>query len=120
MRQWLPITKRPCGALPIFCHGKLHASSLGKVTQDEAENKVNLYLLMRLKQNLLQLPSGIVIVTFISFDGNPPHATSERIVPKSTALQKFRPSLGTFYRRPRRHGPTAGPGDPKPLEFGGP
>ena len=60
-------------------HGKRHTFSLGKVTQDEAENKVNQvnYLLMRLKQNLLQLPNGIDIVTFISFDGKPPHATSE-------------------------------------------
>ena len=60
-------------------HGKRHTFSLGKVTQDEAEAKANQanYLLMRLKQNLLQLPTGIDIVTFISFDGKPPHATSE-------------------------------------------
>ena len=60
-------------------HGKRHTFSLGKVTQDEAETKANQvnYLLMRLKQNLLQLPPGIDIVTFISFDGKPPHATSE-------------------------------------------
>ena len=60
-------------------HGKRHTFSLGKVTQDEAETKANQvdYLLMRLKQNLLQLPPGIDIVTFISFDGKPPHETSE-------------------------------------------
>lgn len=60
-------------------HGKRHTFSLGKVTLDEVESKASQaeYLLMRLKQNLLQLPPGIDIVTFISFDGNPPHATSE-------------------------------------------
>jgi integrase len=60
-------------------HGKRHTFSLGKVTQDEAETKADQvdYLLMRLKQNLLQLPAGLDIVTFVSFDGKPPHATSE-------------------------------------------
>ena len=49
-------------------HGKRHTFSLGKVVQDEAETKANQvdYLLMRLKQNLLQLPPGMDIVTFIS------------------------------------------------------
>jgi hypothetical protein len=30
------------------------------------------YLLMRLKQNLLHVPPGIDIVTFVEFDGKPP------------------------------------------------
>jgi len=60
-------------------HGKRHTFSLGKVSQDEAETKASQvdYLLMRLKQNLLQLPPGLDIVTFVSFDGKPPHETSE-------------------------------------------
>jgi hypothetical protein len=60
--------------------GKRHTFSLGKVSQDEAESKANQvhYLLMRLKQNLLQLPPDTDIVTFVSFDGKPPHETAER------------------------------------------
>lgn len=55
-------------------HGKLHAFTIGKVKQDEAENKARQvdYLLMRLKQRLIVLPEGTDIVTFIEHDGKPP------------------------------------------------
>ena len=61
-------------------HGKRQTFTIGKVSEDEAEAKANQadYLLMRLKQNLLHLPPGMDIVTFIEFDGKPPHQTAEK------------------------------------------
>ena len=61
-------------------HGKRHTFTIGKVAEDEAVAKASQadYLLMRLKQNLLQLPPGVDIVTFIEFDGKPPHETPVR------------------------------------------
>lgn len=59
----------------LFCyHGKLHAFTIGKVEQGEAENKARQvdYLLMRLKQRLLVLPDDTDIVTFVEHDGKPP------------------------------------------------
>ena len=60
--------------------GKRHTFSLGKVSQEEAESKASQadYLLMRLKQSLLQLPVNADIVTFVLFDGKPPDETAER------------------------------------------
>lgn len=54
--------------------GKHHCFSLGKVPRDEAEAKINQadYLLMRLKQGLLQIPPGMDIIAFLEFDGKPP------------------------------------------------
>ena len=54
--------------------GKRHCFSLGKVPRDEAEAKINQadYLLMRLKQGLLQIPPGMDIIAFLEFDGKPP------------------------------------------------
>lgn len=55
-------------------HGKRHTFTLGKVSQEEAENKASQvqYILMRLKKNLLLLPPSLDIVTFVSFDGKQP------------------------------------------------
>jgi integrase len=61
----------------LFCHhGKLHSFTIGKVEKDEAETKARQvdYLLMRLRQQLLVLPEGTDIVTFIEHDGKPPDA----------------------------------------------
>jgi integrase len=61
----------------LFCHhGKLHSFTIGKVKKAEAEVKARQvdYLLMRLKQGLLLLPTGTDIVSFIEHDGNPPEA----------------------------------------------
>src|SRR5581483_7163607 len=61
----------------LFCwHGKLHSFTIGKVSPAEAEAKVRQvdYLLMRLKQRLVQLPAGTDIVSFLQFDGSPPAA----------------------------------------------
>src|SRR5262245_61176258 len=63
----------------LFCyHGKLHSFTLGKVERDEAESKAAQvdYLLMRLKQRLIQLPEGIDIATFVEHDGEPPVAAT--------------------------------------------
>ncbi len=59
-----------CSATTANCT----AFTIGKVEKDEAENKARQvdYLLMRLKQQLLVLPEGTDIVTFIEHDGKPP------------------------------------------------
>jgi hypothetical protein len=58
-------------------NGKRHCFALGKVAESEAELKVSQanYLLLRLHQGLLQIPSGMDIVTFLQFDGKPPEET---------------------------------------------
>jgi integrase len=60
-----------------------HTFAVGEVDEGEARAvaaKVG-YLLMRLKQNLLDVPPGCDIVTFVRFDGKPPmdkpHLTSK-------------------------------------------
>jgi integrase len=61
----------------LFRHqGTQHAFTLGRVSRAEAEAKASQvdYLLMRLKQNLVQLPPGTDLVTFLLFDGQPPAA----------------------------------------------
>jgi integrase len=58
-------------------HGKQHFVMIGKVSPEEAEAKtaqVN-YLLMRIKQGLIELPPGVGIVEFVQHDGKPPAAT---------------------------------------------
>ena len=54
--------------------GKRHCFPLGQVEKSEADSKVNQadYLLMRLRQGLLKIPSGMDIVTFLEFDGKAP------------------------------------------------
>lgn len=59
----------------LFWHsGKQHTFTLGGVTEAEAKTKASQveYLLMRLKQRLVDLPEGVDIVTFVEFDGEPP------------------------------------------------
>ena len=54
--------------------GKRHCFPLGKVELNEAKAKAYQadYLLMRLRQGLLQIPVGMNIVTFLEFDGKAP------------------------------------------------
>ncbi|MFN4261402.1 MAG: tyrosine-type recombinase/integrase [Gemmataceae bacterium] len=55
-------------------HRKLHTFTLGEVDESEAKAtaaKVD-YLLMRLKQRLIDLPPGVDIVTFVQNDGKLP------------------------------------------------
>ncbi len=55
-------------------HGKQHFVMIGKVSADEAEAKAAQvdYLLMRLKQGLIELPHGVDIAEFVQHDGKPP------------------------------------------------
>src|SRR4051812_30361603 len=66
----------------IFCfQGKRHWLTLGEVSEIEAHAtgaKID-YLLMRIKQKLIDAPPGCDIVTFVQHDGKPPTTTdSER------------------------------------------
>src|SRR5207249_4987360 len=60
--------------------GKRHCFPLGKVDPDEAETKIGQvdYLLLRLRQGLMQLPVGTDIVTFLEFDGKTPETVPAR------------------------------------------
>ncbi len=64
----------------MFRHeGKQHTFWLGGVEEKEANataDKVD-YWLMRLKQNLVALPPGCDVVTFVQSDGHPPEFPSE-------------------------------------------
>lgn len=55
-------------------HGKQHFVMIGKVSPQEAEAKAAQvdYLLMRLKQGLIELPPGVGIAEFVQHDGKPP------------------------------------------------
>jgi integrase len=58
-----------------FCYHSLrHTFTIGRVSEDEARAKSAQvdYLLMRLKQRLVELPSGVDIVAFVQYDGKPP------------------------------------------------
>ncbi len=59
-----------------FVHARRrHTFALGKVSQSEAEAKAAQvdYLLLRLKQRLIELPPGVGIVEFVQHDGKPPN-----------------------------------------------
>ncbi len=55
-------------------HGKQQTFPLGKVSKQEAEAKAAQvdYLLLRLKQRLIDLPPGVDIADFLQHDGKPP------------------------------------------------
>lgn len=76
------IQKKGTAYYCTFRHqNRRHTFSIGKVTEKEALAKVAQvdYLLMRLKQGLIQLPKGCEIVTFILHDGQPPEAATEEM-----------------------------------------
>jgi integrase len=59
----------------VFCwHGKRQWFTIGKVTEEEAKAKASQveYLLMRLKQRLIDLPPGIDIIEFVQHVGKLP------------------------------------------------
>ena len=85
-------------------HGKHHFVTIGKVSEEEARAKSAQvdYLLLRLKQRLIELPAGVGIVEFIRFDGRTPAPTAgnETVateLPLSAFLDRYldthRPSL---------------------------
>lgn len=73
--------------------GKPHAFWLGEVKEQEASTvaaKVD-YWLMRLKQNLVQLPPGCDVVTFVQHDGKPPeHSAAAAAERKILTLEELR------------------------------
>jgi integrase len=66
--------------------GKQHFVMIGKVSPEEAEAKaaqVN-YLLMRIKQGLIELPPGVDIVEFVQNDGKPPASAAPKVDGRKT------------------------------------
>jgi hypothetical protein len=61
----------------VFCwHGRSKWFTIGKVSETEARAKPAQvdYLLMRLKQRLIELPPGVDIVGFVRHDRKPPRS----------------------------------------------
>ena len=77
-------------------HGKQYSLPLGKIAAREADAKSAQvdYLLMRLKQGLVQVPAGVDIVDFLRFDGKPPSKAGHGNTPSSGKL-----TLGDFRDR---------------------
>lgn len=75
-------------------HSKQYVFTLGKVSKQEAETKSAQvdYLLLRLKQRLIELPAGVDIVDFLRFDGKPRIKEGEPalVVTKATTLETLR------------------------------
>lgn len=76
-------------------HGKQHFVMIGKVSPEEAEAKAAQvdYLLMRIKQGLIELPTGVGIAEFVQHDGKP----SASATPVSASRQAL--TLGTLRDR---------------------
>jgi len=74
-------------------HGKHHFVTVGKVSEQEARAKSAQvdYLLLRLKQRLIELPPGVGIVEFVRHDGRTPvPTTGHETVAKALNLADFR------------------------------
>ena len=74
-------------------HGKRHTFTIGRVSKAEARAKSDQvgYLLMRLKQRLIELPPGVDIVEFVQRDGRP---NAGRRRQRKTAISRW-PSSAT-------------------------
>src|SRR4051812_14584370 len=57
--------------LTFYHHGKRHYVTLGKVSEQEAEAKAAQvdYLMLRVKQGLVEIPPGVPVEEFILADG---------------------------------------------------
>ena len=73
-------------------HGKRHTFAVGAVTEEEAQAKSAQvdYLLLRLKQKLIELPAGVGIVDFLQRDGKPPTHAAPLAGPGPLTLTDFR------------------------------
>jgi integrase len=71
-----------------------HTLTLGKVHENEAKATAARidYLLMRVRQRLLEVPHGVDIVTFLEFDGKPPVVEPNQEQPKLISFADFRES----------------------------
>src|SRR4051795_8070602 len=89
-----------------FLHrGKRHTFAIGAVAEEEAKAKAAQvdYLLLRLKQRLIELPAGVGIVEYLQHDGKPPPGSvmipERRILTllafRDRYLDTHRPSLET-------------------------
>jgi hypothetical protein len=72
--------------------GKYHTFPLGKVAECEARAKSDQvdYLLLRLKQKLLEVPAGVDIADFVRFDGRPPAIAAAMPVTRAMILGELR------------------------------
>ena len=85
-----------------FCyHGKRHYLTLGKVSEQEAEAKSAQvdYLLLRIRQRLVQVPPGVPIEEFVQHDGEDREARAGRrdaplVRPVPAALSRHPPERG--------------------------
>jgi integrase len=73
-------------------HGKRHTVAIGRVSEAEARAKTDQvrYLMMRLKQGLLDLPAGVDIREFIQRDGKLREKPESVSAPTSLTLAEFR------------------------------
>src|SRR3954470_14231058 len=57
--------------LTFYHHGKRHYATLGKVTEAEAEAKAAQvdYLMLRVRQGLVEMPPGVPVEEFVLADG---------------------------------------------------
>jgi integrase len=80
----------------VFRHRR-HTFAVGKVDEDEARIVAARadYVLMRLRQGLIELPAGFDIVEFVQHDGKPPAAPVETL-PETTFCQFRDAYLETF------------------------
>ena len=80
--------------------GKQHFVAIGRVSRDEAEAKSAQveYLLLRLRQRLIELPPGVAIVEFVQFDGKPPARDAAAPVLPRLTLAAFRDRYLETYR----------------------
>jgi integrase len=80
-------------------HGKQHTLNLGRVSETEAAAKSAQvdYLLMRLKQGLIEVPAGIDIVDFVEHDGKMPLTPAPGPAPQVLSLADLRDRYLTTY-----------------------
>ena len=83
-------------------HGKRHTFAVGAVPEQEAQAKSAQvdYLLLRLKQRLIDLPPGVGIVDFIQHDGKPPSSKSAIPDRRTLTLAAFRDQYIETHRFP--------------------
>jgi integrase len=81
-------------------HGKRHTITIGHVTKTEARAKSDQvqYLLMRLKQGLIELPPGVDIREFVQRDGKPGPMPGTPASATLLTLAEFRDSYLTANR----------------------
>lgn len=82
-------------------HGKQHSFLLGAVSETEAQAKAAQvdYLLLRLKQRLIELPAGVGIVDFVQYDGKPPATAAANEPPVTKGVTKAVTTLSAFRDR---------------------